>query len=211
MSGNWLERDLHMSIGDTIRVGGRRSPSIAGVMVKLFFGVLGASCVMGGSLAIQAHVMPGLSSERAEATLIGRRSSCVLEYQLSNESDPRREGMPCDKAESAVAANPGRHIRLERDEFLRLRFPLSNGRMHETEIRTGFGNSLPATVGAGAEVPIYYSGAQASEVRIAMPLSSVIDYIFVTGFGLLVLLITLFGSANSRYRPSKSLAQAASI
>ncbi len=160
-------------------------------------------CLLYGGLDIASHAIYSLNGHRADATLISQRSGCVLEYQLANESDLRRDPMPCDLAEAAFKANPGRQVRVEHETHARLRYTLADGRIREAETKLTSGNKLPAAMAAGAVVPIVYASGNPADFRIALSGSRIAELVMVIGAGLLVLFLAFFGAGQQGFRPPK--------
>ena len=178
-----------------------QTPSLSGFFIRAFFILLGFACVIGGTAEMLSHLVQPHATNTAEATVIGRRTACILEYQFSNESDPRREPMACDKADAFVHANPGRHVHVERHDLLNVRYPLAGGGMREAEAKVSRPGRLPPRIGIGSTIAIQYALSNPADVQVVATLSSLMDLVFLIGTGIVVLLISICAPGPAKAKP----------
>ncbi len=111
-------------------------------------------CLAYGGIDVLSHVAYSMNGQRSEAILVAQRTVCSLEYQLSNESDLRRDPMSCEAAEAAAKANAGRQARMVRETIARLRFPLADGKIRVEETKVSASNKLSPSMATGSSVAI---------------------------------------------------------
>ncbi len=178
-------------------------PAVFGWIVRLGFGAVGLFVLAYGIVEIVSHVAYSLNGRHTVASIVSQRTVCSLEYQLSNESDLRRDPMACDAAEAAANANAGRQIRVQRDTIARLRFTLANGRVLEQETKVSASNKLSPTMGPGATVGIIYTEANPADLRLALNAARITELMLLMGVGILVLMFVFFGIGDRGSRTLK--------
>ncbi len=178
--------------------------------LQLAFAGVGLACLAHGAIDIISHVAYSLNGQRAEASIVGQRTVCVLEYQLSNESDLRRDPMSCEAAEAAAKANAGRQVTVIRDTIARLRFTLADGKVREEETKVSASNKLSPAMAAGSSVSIIYTVANPADLRIALNAARIAELMLLMGVGLLVLMFACSALANGSHGRRNSPSGAAS-
>jgi hypothetical protein len=192
-----------MGAWGSARSGRGRTPGVFAWIVRLAFGGVGLFCLAHGGIDIISHVAYSLNGQRTEASLVSQRTVCQLEYQLSNESDLRRDPMSCEAAEAAAKANAGRQVRVVRDTVARLRFTLANGKVREEEATVSASNRLSPAMAAGTTVSIIYMETNPADLRIALNAARIAELMLLMGVGILVLMFAFFGSGDRVSRSQK--------
>ncbi len=185
-----------MAAWGSARSGRGRGPSLIGWVFRLAFGGVGLACLAYGGIDILSHVAYSLNGHRTEANLISQRTVCVFEYQLSNESDLRRDPMSCEAAEAALKVNAGRQVRVDRETYARVRFNLVGGKVREEETKLSSSNRLSPSMAPGSSLSIIYTEANPADFRLALTAARIAELALLMGVGLLVLLFAFMGTGE---------------
>ncbi len=184
------------------RSGVGKAAGVFGWAFRLAFGGVGLFCLAYGGIDVLSHVAYSMNGQRSEAILVAQRTVCSLEYQLSNESDLRRDPMSCEAAEAAAKANAGRQARMVRETIARLRFPLADGKIRGGNQGQREQQAFPS-MATGSSVAIIYTEANPADFRLALNAARIAELVLLMGVGLLILMFAVFGTGERGSRGQK--------
>lgn len=127
--------------------------------------IMGGMLAAAGAWSLYSDTTHWLRGKAATATLIERVQDCTIEYQRVGESK-RKEPMACAAAEAIRDFVGATKVRIYREAFALVRFPLADGSTHDAKVAELKLRSqqLPA----GTELAVVYAPDQPGDVRRPM-------------------------------------------
>jgi hypothetical protein len=173
------------------RVGMLRARTKTFMIGAILAGVCGAS--------LYSDTKHQINGRPSTATLMEHIKQCTVEYQFIGK-EKQNQKMPCELAEELQRRVGQNKIKLSKDYFARVQFPLENGRMHQAEVDDIKLGSYSLAV--GATLPVVYAPDNPGDVRAVMSWERAKVWLIMlaVGVGLLALalggpLMSLFGWA----------------
>jgi hypothetical protein len=150
-----------------------------------------------GAHSMYSDIQHHRSGKPSTATLIEHLKECTIEYQRIGE-DPRKDPMNCSVAEELQRRVGANKIKISRDSYALVRFPLADGKEHTAKVEESKlgSHSLPV----GATFAVVYDPLHPADVRATLSWERLKIPLILLAAGLFFLMLIFFSPFAALYK-----------
>jgi hypothetical protein len=150
-----------------------------------------------GGHAMYSDLQHYRSGKPSTATLIEHLQDCTIEYQRIGE-ERRKDPMNCTLAEELQRRVGANKIKISRDSYALVRFPLADGKEHTTKVEESKLGSHKLPV--GATIAVVYDPVLPADVRAVLSWERLKIPLILLAAGLFFLTLMFFNPITALYR-----------